>query len=67
MLVVEAVLLTVMAASFGREAWRQRVFRARLPGERRVLHGHTVLVVPSRRSHAFCVGLLRPAWCCRTA
>ena len=25
-----------------------------------VLHGHAVLVVPSRRSHAFCVGLLRP-------
>jgi Zn-dependent protease with chaperone function len=59
-LLVEAALLAVMAASFAREAWRQRAFATRLPGERRVLHGHAVLVVPSRRSHAFCLGLLRP-------
>ena len=60
-LVAEALVLAVMAGSFAREGWRQRRLKARLPGERRVLWGAPVLVVPSGRPLAFCLGLARPA------
>jgi Zn-dependent protease with chaperone function len=60
-LIAEALVLAVMAGSFTREALRQRRFRVRLPAERRALCGAPVLVVPSRRPLAFCLGLLRPA------
>ena len=60
-LVFEALVLAVMAGSFAREAWRQHRFRARLPAECRVVCGAPVLVVPSRRPLAFCLGLVRPA------
>jgi Zn-dependent protease with chaperone function len=60
-LALEALVLAVMAGSFAREAWRQRAFRARLPASRRVVCGASVLVVPSRRPLAFCLGLVSPA------
>jgi len=60
-LIAEALVLAVMAGSFTREALRQRRFRARLPAARRALCGAPVLVVPSRRPLAFCLGLVRPA------
>src|SRR5688572_7253653 len=60
-LIAEALVLAVMAGSFTREALRQRRFRVRLPAERRALCGAPVLVVPSRRPLAFCLGLVRPA------
>ena len=61
-LAIEALALTVMVASFARQVLRQRAFLARLPTEARTIlgRGRELLVIPSRRAHAFCAGFLRP-------
>lgn len=59
-LLADALIAAVIAASFTRQALRQRAFLARLPAEPRTVLGVPVLVLATRRPHAFCVGLLRP-------
>jgi hypothetical protein len=49
-----------VAGSLLRQVVRQRTFFARLPAEPRMVLGVAVLVIPSSRPHAFCVGFLRP-------
>ncbi len=48
-------------ASLARQLRGHRRLRAQLPARPAVLHGHAVLVVPSRKLGAFCAGFLRPA------
>ena len=59
-LAFECLTVVVMAASLLRQGYRQRAFRRRLPATPQRLHGVRVLVVPSSRPVAFCLGLLRP-------
>jgi len=59
-LAFEAAVLLVMAASLTRQVLRQRAFLRRLPTQACVVWGVPVRVIPSRRAHAFCLGLIRP-------
>lgn len=56
----EALALTLMTASLTRQCVRQRTLARRLPTEPHVILGTPVLLVPSRRPHAFTLGFLRP-------
>ena len=60
LLVFEGFALAVMAGSLTRQALRQRAFAARLPSRPRCLLQTDVLVIASRRPHAFTIGFLRP-------
>jgi Zn-dependent protease with chaperone function len=59
-LLLECLALGLMGFSLLRQILRQRAFLASLPTEARTILGVPVLVIPSRRLHAFCVGFLRP-------
>jgi len=56
----ECLVVVVAVASLIRQGARQRAFLAALPFESRSVLGVPVLVIASRRPHAFCVGWLRP-------
>jgi hypothetical protein len=58
---VDALALSLGARSIVRQVRRQRAFLRRLPvTDIRLLHGTKVSVIADARTHAFCVGLLRP-------
>jgi Zn-dependent protease with chaperone function len=59
-LAVECLALMIMTWSLVRQVVRQRTFAARLPTAPRTILGVPVLVIPSSRAHAFCIGFLRP-------
>jgi Zn-dependent protease with chaperone function len=59
-LAFECLALVLMGVSLVRQIVRQRTFVSRLPTESRTILGVPVLVIASRRPHAFCVGFLRP-------
>jgi len=60
LLLIELVTLLVIVGSFALQVHRLRLFRSRLPTQEHKVYGTSVLVIPSRRAHAFCLGFLRP-------
>jgi Zn-dependent protease with chaperone function len=59
-LAFECLALALMGVSLLRQVLRQRAFFASLPTQPGTILGVPVLMIHSRRPHAFCVGFLRP-------
>jgi Peptidase family M48 len=58
--IFEGVVLALAVGPFARQGLRQRAFARRLPTRPATVFGTPVLLVRSRRPHAFTLGFLRP-------